>query len=227
LSAGIVLLGREQARTAQTAENLRRRDYVQRVNLALREIQDDGNIALADSLLDGCPVDLRGWEWNYVKRQAHLDRFNYRGHLEGLSSAAHRTACSACVECVAISPDGRWAASGTGMPWSMAHRTDTAEIRLWDIEAGRDRRAFDGLIGTVHAVAFSPDSKLLAATGGHHELQAEGGWLKLWDAATGKSLPLRTQSASGMVGMGVAFSPDGRFLAVGYGHRMNDDPING
>ena len=82
LSAGIVLIGREQARTAQTAENLRRRDYVQRINLALREIQDDGNIALAERLLDGCPEDLRGWEWNYVKRQAHLDRFTYRGHLQ-------------------------------------------------------------------------------------------------------------------------------------------------
>ena len=75
---------------------------------------------------------------------------------------------------MAISPDGRWAASGTGMPWNMAHRTDRAEIRLWDIEAGRDRRVFDGLIGTVQAVAISPDGKLLAATGGHHEPQAEG-----------------------------------------------------
>jgi WD40 repeat protein len=108
----------------------------------------------------------------------------------------------------------------------MAHRTDRAEIRLWDIEAGCDRRAFDGLIGTVHAVTVSPDSKLLAATGGHHELQDSGGWLKLWDATTGTSLPLRTESVSGMVGMGVAFSPDGRFLAVGYGHRMNDDPVD-
>jgi WD40 repeat protein len=112
------------------------------------------------------------------------------------------------------------------MSWSTAHRTDRAEIRLWDIETGRDRRAFDDLIGTVHAVAISPDSRLLAATGGHHELQAEEGWLKLWDATTGTPLPLRTGSVSGMVGMGVAFSPDGRFLAVGYGHRMNDDPIN-
>src|SRR5262249_12517681 len=144
LSAGIVLIGREQAQTLQVAENLRRRDYVQRINLALREIQDDGNIALADSLLDGCPGDLRGWEWNYVKRQAHLDRITYRGHLQ-----PHRLWLSTSVECVAISPDGRWAASGTGVPWCAAHRTDRAEIRLWDIEGGHERRMFDGLIGVV------------------------------------------------------------------------------
>src|SRR5262249_27683165 len=135
LSAGIVLLGREQARTAQTAENLRRRDYVQRINLALREILDDGNIALADSLLDGCPGDLRGWEWDYVKRQAHLDRFTYRGHLQ-----PHRPYLTMSVACVAISPDGRWAASATGLPWSAASRTDRGEIRIWDMESGRDRR---------------------------------------------------------------------------------------
>ena len=235
LAISTALIGFEQARTKQQfnraeyrareaterAESLRRQDYVNRVNLALREIQDDGNVALADSLLDGCPVDLRGWEWNYVKRQAHLDRFIYRGHVQ-----PHRPWCSMSVECVAISPDGRWAASASGLPWSMAHRTDRAEIRLWDLESARDRRVFDGLIGKVQAVAISPDSKLLAATGGHHELQDAGGWLKLWDATTGTPLPLRTESVSGMVGMGVAFSPDGRFLAVGYGHRMNDDPVD-
>jgi WD40 repeat protein len=242
LAISTVLIGSEQARTQKQfyraeanltlandkareafakAESLRREDYAHRISIALREIQDDGNVALADSLLDGCPVDLRGWEWNYVKRQAHLDRFTYRGHLRG-----DRPDISNSVDCVAISPDGRWAASGTGIPWSGSRHTDRAEIRLWDIETGRERRAFDDLIGTVHAVAISRDSKLLAATGGHHELQAARGWLKLWDATTRTPIRLPTESVSGMVGMGVAFSPDGKFLAVGYGDYLNDDPVD-
>src|SRR5205823_5746677 len=148
LSAGIVLIGREQTRTAQTAEDLRRRDYVQRINLALHELQEDGNVVSSERLLDGCPEDLRGWEWNYVKRQACLDRFTYRGHLGDLLSAAGSPgssfqrdppSLSTSIKCVAISPDGSWAASAAGIPWNIAHRTDRAEIRLWDIEGGRDR----------------------------------------------------------------------------------------
>ena len=80
----------------------------------------------------------------------------------------------------------------------------------------RAARRFEGLIGAVQAVAISPDGKLLAAAGGSHEPQS-GGWLRLWDVATGKPRPLPIRDVSGMTGMSVAFSPDGKWLAVGYG----------
>jgi WD40 repeat protein len=120
---------------------------------------------------------------------------------------------------VAISPDGKWAASGTGPPWDIAHDIDRAEIRLWDVETGRERRLFDSLIGAVLSVAISPDGKLLAAAGGHYEPQV-GGWLKLWDATTGEPRPLPIPNVSGMTSMSVAFSRDGKWLAIGYGHYM-------
>jgi serine/threonine protein kinase len=240
LAISTVLIGFEQSRTreqfnraeanlgeaTERAERLRREDYVNRVNIALREIQDDGNIALAERLLDGCPADLRGWEWDYVERQAHLDVFTYRGHVRSLSSSTKRPAGARpggpawfdapSVRCAAISPDGTWAASGTGPPYNLARDYHRSEIRLWDIRTGRERRVHDGLSGAVQAAAISPDGKLLAAAGGYYI--PAGGWLRLWDATTGEERPRPIRDMSGFAGMSVAFSPDGEWLAVGYGH---------
>ncbi len=104
LSAGVILVGREQHRTeqqrqlaeerrtlamaksheaTQKAEALRRRDAVSRVNLAYREYLDD-NVALADELLAGYPADLRAWEWSYAHRLGHSDLKTWVGSSRGL-----------------------------------------------------------------------------------------------------------------------------------------------
>src|SRR5262249_5287367 len=54
----------------QRAEDLAWEDYVNRIDRAYREVQDD-NVALAEDLLHGCPSERRGWEWHYVKRLCH------------------------------------------------------------------------------------------------------------------------------------------------------------
>src|SRR5262249_23468486 len=90
------LVGREQAGTREMAEDLRRKDYIHRVNLAHGEMLDD-NVVRAEDLLEGCPADLRGWEWHYIRRLGHRELRTYRGHFEN-------------VWCLAISPDGRWVA---------------------------------------------------------------------------------------------------------------------
>ena len=57
--------------------SLRRQDYVSRVNLAFRECLDN-NVTRAIELLDGCPQDLRGFEWQYAWRQCHLALWSVR-----------------------------------------------------------------------------------------------------------------------------------------------------
>src|SRR5262249_27322006 len=101
----------------QRAEDLRRRDYVNSVKLAEGEALDD-NIARAEDLLAGCPADLRNWEWDYVRRLCHRELLTYRGHFEN-------------VRCLAISPDGKWVASGAGIPWGDSLQSDRGEVRLW------------------------------------------------------------------------------------------------
>jgi hypothetical protein len=71
---------REEAQRQATiagdrAEALAREDYINRVNRACREVQDD-NVALAEDLLHGCPPARRGWEWHYVERLCHSERLS-------------------------------------------------------------------------------------------------------------------------------------------------------
>ena len=65
------------------------------------------------------------------------------------------TSDSGAVYGVAISPDGKIAATGT----------EDHTIVLWDLATGKKLAAYTGHSGPVHAVAFSPDGKFLA-TGG-------------------------------------------------------------
>ena len=213
LSAGIVVVGREQRNTeiqrrqavqqrelvSQKAESLRRRDAVSRVNLAYREYLDD-NVALADELLAGCPADLREWEWQYAQRLGHSEIKSFSGSSLGLD-----------VWSIAFSPDGALLACGSG-PWGFPGEKQTGELIVRNVQTGAEVLALRGLTGAVQAVAFSPDGRRLAASWGFKDREAR---LAVFDISSGRKA--WEQSEPGTHILSLSYSPDGRSIASGCG----------
>ncbi len=116
---------------------------------------------------------LRLWDWS-TGRTLRL----FHGH-------------SAKVNDLAVSPDGRYALSGS----------DDQTVIVWEIDSGRKIRTFRGHTDRVQGVSFTPDGKQAIS----------GAWdktVRLWDLATGREIR-RFQGDSG------AFSPDGNLLLSG------------
>lgn len=105
---------------------------------------------------------------------------------------------------IAVSPDGKLIAAGS----------DDGELQVWTLATRKLVHTTALSRAGVTAVAFSPDSSLIA-TGSYHD-----GTLRLVDAATGTLL---SEIQVSMFGVGaVAFSPDGKYVVT----PSNDGVLN-
>jgi WD40 repeat protein/serine/threonine protein kinase len=175
-------------RAMQAKREVEYEAYVARIGLAAAKIEENA-FGTALALLRQCEPetpddrDLRNWEW---------------GRLMHLCIQSSRTFdLNAPVEAVAVDPTGRRFVAGGWNGVAQIRNLESGDV-LAELPLGGDSVY-------VQAVAFSPDGKHVA-TGTNDR----SGFLKLWDAETGKLL--QTFQGHDDSILCVAFSHDGKQL---------------
>jgi len=172
--------------TKEKAEELRRSLYVNTIQLADAKHRE-GNARQVRELLDSCPEDLRGWEWNRLSYTFDLS-------LRTLHASSSSVDFSA-----ALSTDGRHIASGGS----------GKTIKVWDTATGEQVLTIPEAHGgdAVNCVAFSPDGKQIVSGD-------DLGEITLWDATSGNKIMQLAKTVPWLAFWSVAFSPDGRYVAA-------------
>jgi WD40 repeat protein len=113
------------------------------------------------------------------------------------------------VACLAITRDGRLAASAGGGTWPNAvfHKGNDHVIRLWEIATGKEVQRFQGHEYVVTHLAFAPDGQHLLSTSADDTM-------RLWNLETGKEVRrYRLPWVADTWRTSADFSPDGRLIA--------------
>ncbi|KAH8752251.1 vegetative incompatibility protein HET-E-1 [Diaporthe sp. PMI_573] len=100
------------------------------------------------------------------------------------------------IRSIAISPDGRWLASGS----------DDKTVKIWDVATGACKQTLVGHDDWIQSIAISPDGRWLASG-------SDDKTVKIWDVATGACKQTLVGHDDGI--QSIAISPDGRWLASG------------
>jgi WD40 repeat protein len=123
------------------------------------------------------------------------------------------------VEKIVFNKDGKYLVSATVIEDRASELT--VEVKVWDLATRQVVRTRKTTAGVVASVALSPDGRLVAVA-------EEGRVVRVWEAVTGKpGLPLKPAHGRAESIGSLAFSHDGRYLAVSGGDRFQGLGLQG
>jgi len=176
-------------------------DNLERILSALRSDPPSKSDYLAGNILNllvQLKCDLSAFDFSQLKiRQAYLRDIDLQdvNFAEAELIDAIFTENFGRILSVAISPDGKLLAAGTG----------NGEVRLWQTATGQPFLTCKGHSNWVQSVAFSPDGRVLASGGTDQTV-------RLWEVDSGRCLKIISGHSYRV--WSVAFSPDGQTLAT-------------
>jgi WD40 repeat protein len=181
--------------TVKQQVEMREDDYFHRI-LAAEQALTQHDPDKAGVLLEGCPTDLRGWEWRHLTRRLRSEIRVLQGHT-GVLCATEFKPTGRNDRCpTEILPGSLWGGSPNTAPTLLglsAGSLESAPARL------------HGPDGTAYGLCFDRSGTRFATAG------AEG-IVKVWNVVEGKMTHL-IRAHRGWAS-GVAFSPDGARLAT-------------
>lgn len=199
-------------------------EYAENITLAERE-WSSGNLDRTRQLLDECPPEFRGWEWDYLNHmfqpaRVYSNELSIRGGPALAISAdwkrmafgqkpgavrvvrpttgedLHTLKFDEVPEHLAFTADGRFLATA-----GKNKKGNDDEVRIFDAANGQEL-AMRGGIGASRQLAFARDGSYLAAWFAPREIS-------LWEAPGWEARGTFAGESF------LAFSPDNAFLAVG------------
>lgn len=195
-------LGVASSRALYLADDMLRTVLASKVRLALTMLPSVFVCGLIFATLDVVPPGI------YTIPQANVSRALNPRHVSYPSQATYRTlrwgletsidAIAEPVVSMGLAPDGHFIAVGNRYP-------DHA-VKMYDMLTGEERFRLVGHTGSVHAIAYSPNGRLIA-TGSQDRT------IRLWDAESGRLV--RTFRGHEVGVLALAFSPDGQWLVSG------------
>jgi WD40 repeat protein/tRNA A-37 threonylcarbamoyl transferase component Bud32 len=203
LSREMQALGDAQQAKEKAEEALAREvrgQYANRVNLALQEYRAN-NLWRANKLLEECPAELRGWEWNYAWRTCHPQLASRPLDFVGF----------------ALAPDGQRLAVVSSAP-AQADKWFRLAVHIIDLDRGEVRTTLGEIIASKDRPPLQGRELvgLEFQAGGDRLLVATNLEVKIWDEPTNRMV----RSLSHLEGAwqehfsAAKLSPDGRLLLV-------------